>query len=251
MEEIAQTLLDLFLALSRVGTALMMLPVTGPQSLGAFGRLLLAVPFAYFAVATGSVSGAGDLSAAMMIKEACIGLLLGFVWALPFHALQSVGHIVDFQSGLTFAQSLDPLTEEQSSISANLFFYVFAAIFMTAGGMMMMIDTLVTSYAIWPVQSFLPRLSAATLLALIYETNGLFTLSILFAAPAAAVLLLIEFAVGVVSSTAQQLGVEQFILPLKIWLSWAVLLLCLPYIVQRVTSLLPELVYFSQKVLEM
>jgi type III secretion protein T len=251
VQDAPQTYLDLLLALARIGTVFMMLPLMGRESISPFTRFLLAVPFAYFVVATGNVAGFGGSWVLLIIKEVAIGMLLGFIWSLPFYALETVGHLTDFQTGLTFTQTVNPFLENQAGISAGMFAAMFATVFVIAGGLMLLLDTLLVSYQLWPATDFRPTLSARALAAVLYEHNGLFTLVLLFAAPIMAILFLVEFATGVISKSAKQIHINDFVLSIKIWLSWLILFLCLPYVMQRIISLLPNLSALSKKALEM
>jgi type III secretion protein T len=251
MHESAQVFLDILLALARIGTAFLMLPLLGREAISPFARLFLAVPFAYFVVATETVGGFGANWIPLIAKEVAIGMLLGFIWALPFHALETVGHLVDFQTGLTFTQTVNPFLGNEAGITATMVSNLFATLFVIAGGLTLLLDTMMTSYVLWPALSMRPQLSAAMLGAVLYEHNGLFTLALLFVAPVMIILFLVEFATGVISKSAQQLAVDQFVLPLKIWLSWVVLLLSLPYVMQQVVGLIPQLVGISKKALQL
>ena len=51
-------------------------------------------------------------------KEALIGLLLGFIIALPIWAFEVMGAYIDSQRGASIAQTLNPLTGYQRSTSS-------------------------------------------------------------------------------------------------------------------------------------
>jgi type III secretion protein T len=250
MHEVTQlSFMDLMLALARVGSALLMLPILGQSASTVLSRLLLAVPFAYFLVATGVVTGYNGNWLILITKEVAIGMLLGFIWALPFYAIETVGHLIDFQTGLTFTQTVDPFLGEQAGISATMFTRAFATIFVVAGGFAMMLDVLFTSYRIWPALATWPQFGAVTLGVLVFEQASLFTLALLFAAPVMVVLLLVEFAAGIVSKAAQGMDLQGFLLAAKTWLGWLLIMLSLPYVLGRLVELLPSLAALSLRAL--
>lgn len=249
MEQVPQAFLDVMLALARIGTAFLMLPFMEQQLVSPFARLLLAVPFSYFLVASGTVGGfAGDWFI-LITKEVLIGMLLGFVWSLPFYALEIVGHLIDFQTGLTFTQTVDPFSGNQSAVTSTMLTRVFSMLFIASGGFFLLLDALFLSYRIWPATDIRPHLSPATLAVLLQEHNGLFSVALLLAAPVMVTLLLLDFAAGIIGKSAPNLHFQEFTLPAKIWLAWFVLLLSLPYVHTKLMDLLPVLARVSRQVL--
>jgi type III secretory pathway component EscT len=113
----------------------------------------------------------------------------------------------------------------------------------------MLLDALFLSYKIWPAADMRPHFSLTTLVVLLHEHNGLFNLALLLAAPVVVTLLLFDFAAGIIGKSAPNLHVQEFTLPVKIWLAWFVLLLSLPYVHEKMISLLPTLVKISRNVL--
>lgn len=65
----------------------------------------------------------------MIIKEAMIGIMLGFIAYVIMAAIQIAGGFIDFQMGLAIANVIDPQTGTQSPLmgqylyTISLFFY--------------------------------------------------------------------------------------------------------------------------------
>src|SRR5262245_52426998 len=101
---VADLAFSLLLTQPRVQVLCMMLPVVSKQLLA--GRLrgatmvslgFLIVPLVLPAGSVGDV-GLGELLL-LILKEAFIGLVLGFFLAIPFWVIEAVGTVIDYQRG--------------------------------------------------------------------------------------------------------------------------------------------------------
>src|SRR4030095_8496129 len=52
---------------------------------------------------------------ALLLKEAFVGFVLGYLVAIPFWAFEAVGFIIDNQRGASIAATINPLTGNDSS----------------------------------------------------------------------------------------------------------------------------------------
>ena len=115
LQYLPQTAFGLFLIFSRIGPLVMMLPAIGEHSVPMQSRLAFAVllTICLYPVVIGKVpevptSLFGLLS--LSLKEAIIGFAFGSLIKLIASGLQVAGNVISFQSGLSFAQTADPMT---------------------------------------------------------------------------------------------------------------------------------------------
>jgi type III secretion protein T len=197
--------------------AALVLGVVSVAMFGASGQALGALP-----------GGAG--LALLFLKEVGIGLCLGLAFGLVFWIGRTVGELIDHQTGLTFAQNLDPVHGQQVSVTGSLLEQIVIAYFVAAGGLLVFADTLLLSYELWPVQRALPELARATMPLAVLETSRLFSLALLLAGPVLLIALLVDVAFGLLGRAAPQLNIFYLSLPIKGVVALVVLLLALPFL---------------------
>ena len=99
----------------------------------------------------------------VLIKEACLGTLFGFLSSLAFFAASGVGFLADNQRGSSMAQMSDPLSGDDTSPLGSLAIETLIMVFLAIGGMALFFQAILTTYAFWPPFSFWPNWSSAPL----------------------------------------------------------------------------------------
>ncbi len=164
----------------------------------------------------------------ILMKEALIGLVLGYAVATLFWGIEAVGFFIDNQRGASIASTLNPLTGNDSSPLGILFNQAFVVYFLVAGGFGVFMKLVYTSYGMWPVMHFFPHMppEGAAVFA------GLFVrivrLGVLLSAPAIVAMLLAELGLALVSRFAPQLQVFFLAMPIKCGMAFFVLVVYLP-----------------------
>ncbi len=80
-------------------------------------------------------------------KEVLLGLLIGFVAAIPFWAIEAAGFLVDNQRGAAMASMFNPTLGSQSTPTAVLLTQTLITLFFSGGGFVAFIYALFNSYA--------------------------------------------------------------------------------------------------------
>ncbi|KIH77556.1 flagellar biosynthetic protein FliR [Geoalkalibacter ferrihydriticus] len=208
--------------LARVGTLVAVLPVfSGGQvpaqvrvglavilSLVVFPRALMHIPEMSF----------DPLSLALLIlSEALIGLLFGFVAQFVFSAVELGGTIISYQMGFAAANVFDPQTQRQISVVPQFQNILAILIFLSLDLHHMFLRVLAESYALLaPGQA---NLSQGALGYVIQLSSDIFVLGVKLAAPVLAVLILLSVVLGVMARVFPQLNVFFLSFPIKIALS--------------------------------
>jgi type III secretion protein T len=161
----------------------------------------------------------------VIIKEALLGLLLGFVCAIPFWAMEAVGTVIDNQRGASMAATINPLTGHDSSPIGMLLNIAFITFFFLVGGFGLLLDIVYESYRLWPPDRFWPRLDIDNAGILIGLVNRLALLAMLLASPALVIMFMAELGLALVSRFAPQLQVFFLAMPIKSALGIFVLLI--------------------------
>jgi type III secretion protein T len=151
----------------------------------------------------------------LIAKEACIGFMLGLLFAAPFWAAESAGEILDIQRGSRGALAPDPVSEEQGGITATLLVLTTIAIFLASDGMHLLINAMLQSYRVWPALDLAPHFAPSAALQLLSLLDDVLRAGLLLAAPILGAMLLTELTLALISRFAPQLNVFDLALSVK------------------------------------
>lgn len=221
LEELARPLLLFLFCLVRPLAAFRTAPLLGstvmpPQTLNSFAMALAVLFYPISEAWAPEEITLSWLLLPLVVKELFIGLVVGFFLGILFWTAQNMGSLIDNQRGASMAQGADPLSGEQLSPLASLFFQFAAMLFFTSGAFASFICMLMETYAIWPVFAPLPNLTGAGMRnLLLLQADMVLRLAVMLAAPIMALCFLTDFGLGLVNRFAQQLNVFVLAMPLK------------------------------------
>lgn len=153
----------------------------------------------------------------VIVREALLGVLMGFVIQLIFFAVQLGGTIVGYQMGFAAANILDPQNQQQIPLLSQ-FQNVFAIlIFLALDVHLMLLRVMVDSYDILPPGGF--GFSGGAVPFLMQLTGEMFVLGLQLIAPVMVVLMLSMFILGIMSRVFSQLQVFLLSFPINIGLA--------------------------------
>jgi flagellar biosynthetic protein FliR len=167
--------------------------------------------------------------AALLGKEAIIGLTLSFFIFILFESIAAVGALVDLSRGATLANVLDPLTQNQESILAMFFTQVAIVLFLSIGGIQLLFRALGDGFVLIRPQELLPAslLGGNATESPIGLVTDLFVIAIRLGAPAIVVVVLLDFSLAVINRVAPQVQVFFLGMTMKGTLGILVILLAL------------------------
>jgi type III secretion protein T len=203
----------------RIYAAMSILPATSETVLPGMTRGALACIIAGF-ISFGqpipelSQLGAGTLLV-LSLKELFLGVLIGFAAATVFWIAESVGALIDTQTGYNSVQMSNPMSGEQSTPVSALLLQFCVVIFYLLGGMMVFLGALLESFKVWPLMSMLPSIGNTAEVFVVQQADTLMQATLKFAAPVLLILLLIDLSVGLVTRVADKLEPASIGQPLK------------------------------------
>jgi type III secretion protein T len=238
-ELFGNNVLGIALTLPRIVAAFLALPLLSNSSMPPLVRnsffVSLSIIVFPLAAAASPYSAMGDgMWAAVIVKELFIGLAIGFTFGIVFWAIGAAGNLIDAKVGTTMASIVDPLAGHQTSLTGAFLSQFASWLFMASGAFLLFLDLLLTSYQVWPVAEFMPRLTLVGEAFFVNQFSVLMTISLLIAAPALVVMSLMDIGFGLINRYAQQLNVFQLALPIKAWVGTWIVLLMLGVLVQVV-----------------
>jgi flagellar biosynthetic protein FliR len=215
----APWVLAVLLLTVRIAALLLLTPVLHAVPVPLTVRLLLVIALAcvvampFGAAQTPQAADAGDLLQAVL-REAAIGATLGLGVLMAFAGFSLAGRLVDVQIGFGIAQVLDPLTRSQVPVLSAAFGLLAAVFFFLIDGHHALLRGIAYSVERFPVgRGAAPAAAAEPLLR---GMAALFTLGFALAAPIVLGLLLVEFALGVVSRNLPQMNMLVMGIPVKV-----------------------------------
>ncbi|MBS4221645.1 flagellar biosynthetic protein FliR [Lederbergia citrea] len=187
----------------------------------------------------------------LIIKEASVGLFVGFIAYMMLSAIQIAGGFIDFQMGFAIANVIDPQTGAQSPLVGQ-YLYMFSLLFLLAiNGHHLILDGIYNSYQFIPIdQLFIPFGNSAFIGFIIQAFAMMFMIAFQMAIPVVASLFLVDVALGIVARTVPQLNIFVVGFPIKIAVSFIVLFIVLGIIFGVVQNLFENMLYVMRTVME-
>lgn len=210
LQDAKDVVVELGVAGARTGGLVLVMPVFKRTELGR--ALLLAMALGFALPIRGGLQT--DLAAlpldepwflvGLVVKEIAIGGLLGLLFGVPFWAIQTVGELTDHQRSIGESGAIDPTTGDQASVMSGLLGLVAITLFVTEGGLEMMMSTVYATYAVWPLPAFWPGFAPDGLADLVGILGRVLFFGFLVAAPLVVLFLLSDLAtLGIGRTTAQ------------------------------------------------
>lgn len=208
----------LALCSERLMVLMLVFPPTSDNVLTGRVRTGLALLWGSF-VAWGQGDALDDKSSLLLVgiglKEALIGIALGFAASTVFWAAESVGTYVDDLTGFNNVQMSNPSQGQQTSLTSALLSQFAIAAFWLLGGMTFLLSALYQSYQWWPLTDLTPAGGALLESFVLQKTDSLMETVAKLAAPMMLMLLLIDIGFGFTGKVSQKLDLHSFAQPVK------------------------------------
>lgn len=224
MEELVHTVLPYVTAISvsiaRVLTALMLVPLFSMKLIKGLPRyaviMAIALPISVTLIDPLEQRSFGlILLGFIMLKEAVLGFVLGFLLAMPFWLFQSVGVMIDNQRGALSGGYFAPGVGPDSSMLADLMSKVLVILLISIGAFPAMFSVLIESYILWPPLEWMPVMADSGYEFLIDSMMRMLYKFVLYAGPVILILLLIEAGFAILGTYSPQLQVYFMSMPAK------------------------------------
>ncbi|WP_077211535.1 flagellar biosynthetic protein FliR [Bacillus dakarensis] len=161
----------------------------------------------------------------LVMKEALVGLMVGFIAYLILSAIQIAGGFIDFQMGFAIANVIDPQTGAQSPLTGQYLYTISLLFLLSVNGHHLLLDGIYYSYQFVPLdQAWIPFGDESLILFIVKSFSAMFMIALQMSLPVVASLFLVDVALGIVARTVPQLNVFVVGLPLKIGVSFIVLI---------------------------
>lgn len=170
------------------------------------------------------------LIAAIVVKEAILGALIGYLAGLFFYAVGAVGHIIDYQRGASFASLMDPATGEQTSPLGSFLTQTTIILFFCSGGFILFLSGMYESYRVWPIATYWPHFDPEFGRFFLARVDEMTALTFLLVSPVLIALFLSELGLGLINRFAPQLNVFFLSMPVKSAVGMTILIVYLHFV---------------------
>jgi flagellar biosynthetic protein FliR len=216
----SQQLIGFLLTLTRVGAALILLPLPGLQHVLQTARIVLVVGTTFclaplWQTVAVADSGLGLLPAAFV--EVTIGLLIGLTIAFVFEVFQIGAQIISFQAGFGFATTFDPQSQVDSGLLQTFTQLITGLLFFSLGIHGQVIRMLSRSFTSLSLETAQGRELSVTLI--IHLGSRMFVDGIKLALPVVTLLFLVDLGLSALTRLQSQLQLLTLAFPAKVLLS--------------------------------
>lgn len=162
----------------------------------------------------------------MVVREALLGLVLGYAVLLLFVGIQFAGQLAGLQMGLDIVDVIDPHSGGQISVIGQYLNILAILILLTIDGHHLVLQGLARSFEVIPLGGVVLR--EAVMLKLIDLTSEVFVIAIKISAPVMLALFLVSVAMGVLARTVPQMNILVVGFPIQLATGLGVLIASMP-----------------------
>ena len=218
ISQITAEQLELFIfILLRVSAMVITIPIFGNRNVPvrAKGGLSLMIAFLLFPFIEFQLPPLEILSLILgMVGEVIIGIIIGLAGRLAFAGVQIAGQLIGFQMGFAVVNVFDPITSEQVSIIAQLWYLIAMLIFLAVDGHHVFLYAIAESYRIISPLDF--HFSAELMQSIVEISKDIFIIAVKIGAPIITALLMTSIGFGLIARTVPQINILIVGFPLKI-----------------------------------
>ena len=222
MEDLIPQFSVYLLIFVRIASFFITMPIFSYRTIPAQHRIGISALLAWIMYYTVSSPGfeIDGLYLLLVLKEALVGLMIGFFAYMMFSAVQTAGGFIDFQMGFSMANVIDPQTGVQSPLMGQ-YLYTFALLFLLAiDGHHLLLDGIFYSYEFIPLSTdFLPFGNEEILTLMLEFFTQAFIIAFQMSIPIVGSLFLVDIALGIVARTVPQMNIFVIGFPIKIIVS--------------------------------
>jgi flagellar biosynthetic protein FliR len=231
LADLSGMVLVYLLVFARTGAMIMLLPAIGDVGVPTRVRLSLAIAVSLaFAPAVAHTYTAtapqSEVALGLLVgQEVIAGVLVGTMARIIVSALSTAGYLIATQTGLAYAQSVDPSMGEQGAVVGNFFTLLGTVLIFATNAHHLAIGAISGSYTLLPPGAALPTGDMAELT--LKLVTGSFMLGIQLAAPFLVFGFAVNAATGLLARMMPQLQIFFIAMPINILAGFLLMMLLL------------------------
>ena len=213
-------ILTTFLIFARVGTLMITAPFFGSEVFYKRVKLFLSIVVTIVMLPAVPLDGAVIAADATMLevliaifKEMAVGISMGLVGQIIFGGVQFGGQFVSIQTGVGFANIVDPRTQTQNPIYSQLFTLFGVVLLLIMGGEKVYLRALAHSFEVVPIGT---ANLAALGPAFIKMAADIFIIGVKLASPFIVIIFMMDLCFAIFARIMPQANIFFVSLPLKV-----------------------------------
>lgn len=193
------------IVLARVSGVIAFVPIPGLRDTPAASRVLLALALTFVLLPVWPTPAVEHSSQLLLwgIGELAIGLLIGLTVSMLLEGLELASQMVGLQAGFSYASTIDPNTQADSSVLQILIQLFAGMLFFALGFDRQVIQILCRSFERLPPGGL--RFGPEVADTIIHAGSGIFVTGLRLAMPVLALMLLLDLAIAVLGRIQAQL----------------------------------------------
>ena len=247
MTEIIPKVSILLLILVRVSAFFVSVPLFSYRTIPSQLRIALAIILSwmmYYSIGVGTEAIPIDGTYLLLvIKEACIGLMIGLIAYIILSAVQIAGGFIDFEMGFAMANIIDPQTGAQTPLMGQFFNFLILFVLLAINGHHLILDGIFYSYQYMPIDQFFPNFGDGNIVEFVITAfASAFAIAFQMSAPIVATLFLVTMALGITAKTVPQLNIFVIGFPVKIAIGFLVLIISMGVMIEVMEKLIEMMI---------
>ena len=239
------------LVLARVLAMIQVAPLLSSRAIPQVGKIGLAVFIALIALPGVAATGyplppSGMQYGLLLLGEALLGALLGFLVYLAFAALRLAGQFMSLSVGFGVAELFDPLSGHQSPLLSQVFSLLALLVFLSVGGLhrLLLVGVAGSFQAVRAADLVISLEAGAVhgagllLQRAVGSLTRLFSTALTIALPIFGALLLVSVALALLAKAAPQMNLLMLGLPVSLGAGLVLLLLTLPLLLDAAAGVI-------------
>ena len=148
-------------------------------------------------------------------KEFLVGLTLGVIMGVPFWGAEMAGSYIDVYRGTSSATVVSTDQMSEPLVTGAMFSIALVAIFLSMGGMRLILGVLYESYDLWPFFQLVPQITGELYPTFIELLTKVAKISLTLGAPIMIAMFVGELALAFTSKFAPQINIFDAMLSIK------------------------------------
>lgn len=246
-------ILSAFLVFVRVSSFMMVAPFFSqkafPVQTKLYFSMLVSIMLFHIIPADGAFISARESTLIIFVaiaKEALVGIALGLVGRLVMAGLEMAGSFISLNTGLSFANMMDPVLQTQNPIISNILNMLALIVFLGIEGDKIFITALAKSYQIVPAIDHNVHLAGMFMLEV---ATYLFVLGVQLTSPFLVAIFLMDVAIAIFARIMPQANMMFIALPLKMGIGIAMLMMVLPYLPSAFDMMFQNMLQYMEDLL--
>mgnify|MGYP000868697725 CR=1 FL=1 len=168
--------------------------------------------------------------ALVILSEALIGVLIGFMVSIIFAGFQMAGEFFSVQMGFGYTEVLDPVSQSSLPVISTLKNLMGILIFLTVGAHRTLLESIAYSFQKIQLLTFTKEVNIGVLKSFEYAVGAMFIVAFKISLPVLGILILVTIAEAIMGKAAPQMNIMQLSFPAKIFVGLVVLIITIPFI---------------------